>query len=183
MIHEIFSRHGSDKPTIYMPTYQRIVVPIRDIARAILEIGIHQGASLRAWAEIFPSAHIYGLDIRVPDIDLGERVTMIEGSQDDVATLQRLRGLATYDLIIDDGSHHPAHWYASYRALWPSVVRGGWYVIEDIQAPRHPGWPRGEIARMQDRVRDVLAPVIEQADDTDIDWIEAHQHIIAIRKR
>ena len=33
----------------------------------------------------------------------------------------------------DDGSHLPTHQRVSFEALWPAVVPGGLYAIEDIE--------------------------------------------------
>ena len=38
-----------------------------------------------------------------------------------------------YDIVIDDGSHVPAHVLLTFETLWPSVKEGGVYVVEDIE--------------------------------------------------
>ena len=37
-----------------------------------------------------------------------------------------------FDIVIDDGSHAPAHQVASLTALWPHVKVGGVYLVEDL---------------------------------------------------
>ena len=38
-----------------------------------------------------------------------------------------------WDIIVDDGSHDYSHIITSFEYLWPHVVDGGLYVIEDLQ--------------------------------------------------
>jgi len=37
-----------------------------------------------------------------------------------------------FDVVIDDGSHVPSHQLTSFESLWPSIVPGGFYFIEDV---------------------------------------------------
>src|SRR5712671_6209617 len=65
---EIFQERGTttDKWTVhpkYVHFYEEIFAPIRETTKSVLEIGICEGGSLRAWKEYFSDATIYGLDI------------------------------------------------------------------------------------------------------------------------
>lgn len=112
--------------------------------RKVLEIGIgyngllaetyENGASLRMWAEYFPDAEIYGLDIR-PDALVNEgRIHSVQCDQEKIASLLAARdAIGTgFDLIVDDGSHQPEHQILSACVLWPCVAPRGRYVIEDV---------------------------------------------------
>ena len=57
--------------------------------------------------------------------------TLLREIQAELASKHGVRGL---NLVIDDGSHFYHHIRASFQFLWPLVVAGGKYVIEDIQA-------------------------------------------------
>jgi hypothetical protein len=48
--------------------------------------------------------------------------------------------------VIDDGSHRPPHVIRSFGILFPMLVDGGLYVIEDIQTSYWPQW-RGSLDR------------------------------------
>ena len=108
----------------------------------ILEIGIYKGAGLRALKEYFPQAKIWAIDIDPAAVACApEGVTAIRGDQSDTAMLQHLCQVTQpcgFDIIIDDGSHMIAHQKASFAALWPYILVGGIYVIEDLETSKSP---------------------------------------------
>ena len=69
---ELGQRHGSDKLAHgYLEHYDRHFGPLRESAARVLEIGVggyrgpaRGGASLRMWADYFPSARVVGLDVQ-----------------------------------------------------------------------------------------------------------------------
>lgn len=142
-------RHGSDKfgGHLYTPTYHALFAPWRERPLRLLEIGVGGygnpragGLSLRAWAEYFPCAEITGLDIEHKTLDLPPRVRIYQGSQADTATLDRLCGeRGPFDIVIDDGSHHPGHMVTSFLHLYPRMEADGIYAIEDTQTCFHAG--------------------------------------------
>lgn len=140
----IAAKYGSDKCAWH--SYGRIYDALFEGAtvRKVLEIGIgyvgllgaayQNGASLRMWAEYFPEAEVYGLDIR-PDALINEgRIHSVQCDQGKIASLLAARDAigAGFDLIVDDGSHQPEHQILSALVLWPCVAPGGRYVIEDV---------------------------------------------------
>lgn len=151
----------------YTPDYHRMLQHRRDEKLRILEIGVGGykdkvlgGRSLRMWAEYFPHAQVTGLDICEKKLDLGPRVSIVQGSQDDAALLQRLsdeRG--PFDLVIDDGSHLVVHVLSTFETLFPLLSPDGIYAIEDVQTafwPNYGGNPEGAgtiVARMNGLVR------------------------------
>jgi demethylmacrocin O-methyltransferase len=142
-------RHGTDKwgAHFYTPVYHRLFAHLRDKPVRLLEIGIGGyeferlgGASLPMWADYFPHGRILGIDIFAKTLDLGPRVTVRQGSQDDGAFLTRMSAEhGPFDIVIDDGSHVPAHVNASFHVLFPLLADGGLYVIEDVQSTF---WPQ-----------------------------------------
>jgi cephalosporin hydroxylase len=135
---------GTDKwgTHFYTPVYHRLFAHLRDKPVRLLEIGIggYQfaklgGASLAMWADYFPHGRILGIDVFAKTLDLGPRVTVRQGSQDDAAFLTRMSAEhGPFDIVIDDGSHVPAHVTASFHILFPLLADGGLYVIEDVQS-------------------------------------------------
>lgn len=94
--------------------------------------GYKPGGSLRAWRDYFPLAQITGIDPQ-PDTQITDEwhITTHLGYStrpEDVA--RHIQG--NFDIIIDDGSHHPDDQMATLRNLWSHVRKGGLYVIEDI---------------------------------------------------
>jgi hypothetical protein len=93
------------------------------------------------WAEYFDKAKIFGIDCFEKKLQLGPRVTLLRGSQDDPGFLAKIsRDHGPFEIVIDDGSHHPAHVVASFHGLFASVSDGGFYVIEDAQAAYWPSF-------------------------------------------
>ncbi|MCA9329774.1 FkbM family methyltransferase [Candidatus Saccharibacteria bacterium] len=140
-LHEIGMRHATDKfndrhsymGESYLHIYDRYFRPIRHKVRAILEIGVLNGCSLRTWREYFPNAHIYGIDIN-PSCKSheGDRITVFIGDQNDPKFLQRVRDqIGLVDIILDDGSHITRHQIQSHQILAPMAKH--YYIIEDLR--------------------------------------------------
>lgn len=160
---EILDRHVSDKQRAngYAPIYHAIFRHLRDRPLALLEIGIgtlvdgaissmhgfdhdlpgyRPGASLRAWREYFPNASIYGVDVQPDTMIVGEpRIsTALCDSTDAKAAAAYLARTAGFDIIIDDGVHHPDLQLQTLHNFYPSLKPDGFYVIEDVQP--HGSW-------------------------------------------
>lgn len=101
---------------------------------AMLEIGIHKGNSLNMWLELFPNAHIYGMDINISDTC--ERYSIIKGDQSNPEDLNNVHSIISNKdifFINDDGSHIPEHQLLTFNTLFPTLQEGGVYIIEDIE--------------------------------------------------
>lgn len=153
---ELALKYGVDKcPQInhgYTPKYNAILNCHRSEWRSILEIGIGTvetmgpimecsgreympGASLRMWRDYFPTATIYGCDIRSDVLFEEDRIRTFYADQSSISSLEELVGrfdTQLIDLIIDDGSHAREHMATSIKTLWKYVKDGGVYIIEDI---------------------------------------------------
>jgi len=142
-------RYGCDKwgPHFYTPVYHELFSSRRELPLRLLEIGVGGhgiktagGASLVMWADYFPAAQITGIDIAEKRLPPHPRIAVFQGAQDDAALLKTVcdqRG--PFDIIIDDGSHVPKHVVATFHYLFPALLDGGIYVIEDTQTAF---WPR-----------------------------------------
>jgi hypothetical protein len=128
---EIFEKYGTDKNSTkhnYGPYYAK---HLPESPKKILEIGVLKGESIKMWHEIFPEAHIFGLDLFQdnPEPFQEDWVTWIKGSQVDYFTLHTVRELAPFDVIIDDGSHNWRDQLITFFGLWGCCDL---YVVEDI---------------------------------------------------
>jgi len=101
-------------------------------ARAVLELGVLGGASIRMWREYFDKAHIYGFDIRPWRGEKLERVTMLRGNQESRSDLSQIGQYAPFDVIIDDCGHSQRGQQISLGYLFKWVKPGGVYVMEDL---------------------------------------------------
>lgn len=155
---ESFTRYGSDKATSH--DYHRIYGRLLPDAKApykIFEIGLgstnpgilsnmgpngQPGASLRAFAECYPEAMVYGADI---DRDICFQEDRIETYWIDQTNPESFTFIADYipgdlDLAIDDGLHCPHANINSLAFMLPKLKIGGHAVIEDIGDSAIPIW-------------------------------------------
>ena len=141
---ELGRRYGSDKFTShgYHRYYTPLLQPLRNKPIRLLEVGIDRGSSLQLWLEYFPRATIYGMD-RSTESE-GERFRVYQGDQSRREDLRKVLALidGSLDIVIDDGSHVPAHQLLTFSEFFPRVSAGGIYIIEDIETSY---WSNGEI--------------------------------------
>lgn len=127
VIQSVFEKYGSDKAQHGYAKFYAKHLPANP--SRILEIGVKEGASIRAWKELFPNAEIHGLDLfkefPVPDIP---GITFHQGNQCDWRLLERLRQY-NFDIIIDDGSHNARDQMMSFYGL---AKKGCTYFFEDL---------------------------------------------------
>ena len=148
-------RHGTDKwgtKHRYTPHYARSLRHLRGETFTLLEIGIggygrdgQGGASLRMWKDFFPNATIVGLDLHDKSFVAEDRIHVYQGDQSDPAVLTRIIDEhPDLQVVIDDGSHVPAHIVATFDVLFPLLPDDGIYAIEDLQTSY---WPEygGEV--------------------------------------
>ena len=149
-ISAIMARTGTDKLTRhaydrYYDVYFKDFREKQDLT--ILEIGAQTGSSIQLWAEYFTHATAihavaYGLVNGQDPLKMVcdqyppgcSKVVIFNGDQSDPVFLQTIYSKYKYDIIIDDGSHHPAHQIISLKHLFQALNPGGLYVIEDIES-------------------------------------------------
>lgn len=135
--------HGTDKFGYhdYTPNYFALLDGWQDRPLRMLEIGVggygfedRGGESLATWRDFFPNASITGIDIQRKTMDLGPRVTILQGSQVDAEFLaQTVAEHGPFDIILDDGSHRNDHVIQTFEMLFEGLAPGGVYIIEDVQ--------------------------------------------------
>ncbi|HTW72094.1 MAG TPA: tetratricopeptide repeat protein [Acetobacteraceae bacterium] len=126
---------GTDKSSLhngYLHAYESLFHEFRDESFDLIEIGIFRGSSLALWQEYFPKARIIGVDIE-PSCKRfeGGRVIVEIGSQADPEFLAQLLRKYRPLIIIDDGSHLAPHIQIAFEHLFPGLLPGGYYVVED----------------------------------------------------
>ncbi|MDD2850977.1 MAG: hypothetical protein PHY09_03640 [Desulfuromonadaceae bacterium] len=149
ILDDIFCSYGTDKSSKvhnFSDVYHVALNPGRHEVKAVLEIGIfgstpdNAGASLKSWAEYFPNAVIYGVDLFNYSFLNTDRIKtivadqgLIPGNLDHI--IEEIGG--EIDLIIDDGSHMMHHQQTSFGYLFKYLKSGGYYIIEDLQTSYH----------------------------------------------
>lgn len=147
-IAEALNRSYSDKASFH--SYHIIYAHIfKDMnIENFLEIGLFlndlQNTDLNAWTEIFPSAKMYGGDMKTEQLFNTENIQTTYVDQNNAESLQALRNefLVEFDVILDDASHMYGSTICTFENLFPALKSGGVYLIEDCQAD-HPdinGW-------------------------------------------
>ncbi len=123
------------KPANYLELYDQYFAPFFNKKITILELGIFGGQSLAYFAKLFPKATIIGLDINPCPVSFDtKRIKTYQGSQNDPALMERIikeNNIDKFDIIIDDCSHIGTLTCDSFHLLFPHLVKGGLYVVED----------------------------------------------------
>lgn len=149
-LEELAGRFDTDKWGLfhwYTPHYEQHFRPFAHRRVRMLEIGIggyddaeSGGASLRMWQQYFRRGTVYGLDVYEKRLDV-PRVRTVRGDQNDPDFMRALGAeIGPLDIVVDDGSHLQEHVLTSFHALFPHLVDGGIYVIEDLEPSYWPGW-------------------------------------------
>lgn len=131
--------HGkvSDKWSVYLDVYERLLSPLRGDPVRLLEIGIQNGGSLEIWAKYFPSAtYLLGCDInpgcRFLQFEDPRIAVVVGDANTDHAAREISAHSAQFDIIIDDGSHRSSDIVRSFQRYFPVLSEGGIFIAEDL---------------------------------------------------
>jgi len=174
-LHELFKKYGTDKADhLYALLYEELMESRCSQPTTLLEIGVKEGNSLRAWKCYFPNSKIYGIDLVMPEDSEGFEV-FVGDQADEVFLKEVAEKIGPMDIVIDDGGHKMKEQQTSFRVLWPYVSPGGLYAIEDLRSsfvrPRTNN-PMGlittvnwltELARNLGKVRKGIGPMLHFA--------------------
>jgi cephalosporin hydroxylase len=109
----------------------------------ILELGVFQGGSMVFFDKLFEPKKIIGVELAADPIDALDAYILSEAphmkvfynsSQDDEELLKRICQQelgGQIDLVIDDASHLYEQTRKSMEVLFPRLIPGGTYIIED----------------------------------------------------
>lgn len=139
---------GSDKMSFVANRYARAYGKTLDPwiqASVVVEIGILDGSGLALWSEVFPNAHLVGIDLRrdlfdanmINLVGLGAfqrgipHVLEVDAYRPDADTLSALSSLGPVDVVIDDGPHTFDAIERMARALRPYLAENFVDIIED----------------------------------------------------
>ena len=128
---------GTDKASHHSYTlmYEPFIAQWRDVSIRLLEIGVLNGSSLLMWNNYFshPRAEFIGAGLHDPITKSLGRARVIKADQSRETDLAKLKELGPWTIVVDDGSHVPHHQLMTFQQLFPTVVPGGLYIIEDIE--------------------------------------------------
>ena len=100
-----------------------------------MELGISQGAGILSLKDYFYNSYLWGIDI--------DKNTFLKDKQIvkcDLADQLKMNSLkesakkfnTKFDLVVDDGWHHPESQINSMIAFLPYLNHNGTYIVEDI---------------------------------------------------
>lgn len=127
----------------YLPVYEEILKPYRFTNGNILEIGLFKGDSFRMWERYYClGTRHYGIDCDLkphggmadlrPLIEEGRGRVFIMDATDPIKVWQEFEGIK-FEVIIEDAGHDISQQLVMYSIFKNLLVKGGIYIIEDIQ--------------------------------------------------
>jgi hypothetical protein len=121
----------------YIPIYETYFESMLNVEN-VLEIGIHNGESLKYLSSKFPNAKIYGLDIFSKTNYDNEKIKTFLVDQEDRNSIQTFLDETNilFDLIIDDGGHTMKQQQVSFGIFFPYLKNDGIYILEDLHTSR-----------------------------------------------
>lgn len=130
------NKYNSSKPLgSYRDFLDKLFEKLKKEINTILEIGISSGAGIRSLQNYFVGSYIWGVDIdKSCFLKDTRKISFGEVDQLKISTLiKNAENFNTkFDLIIDDGWHHPEAQINSLIAYLPYLNVNGIYIIEDI---------------------------------------------------
>lgn len=206
-LNQLFVKYDCDKGQLangighnYTRHYAEVLEPLRDKPIRLIEIGVENGKSIRAWLEYFthPQTQIIGVDKNNVGFPM-PRYQFYQADQTNSASLQPLMQWAS-DVIIDDGSHTPEGTITAFETLWPFVKRGGYFIIEDLRCSYLPGYQSPGWGTQMSFVKRLLDDINAQTDykpspdcvftyptGTDggrgIEWMKFSEELCILKKR
>jgi len=153
-LEQLAIKYGTDKQESchgYIKHYFHHLQHLQSLPIAMVEFGVHKGASLMMWGEFFPHGTIYGVD----DGSSGDlkdsypdhpNIKFRYGVQTDEKLLTSLLNESPkFDICIDDGSHYSQDIIYTFMKMFYSVKSGGYYIIEDLETS-YPPYTSGDLA-------------------------------------
>jgi len=130
-------KHLTDKNTEHSyvsSVYENLFNDIQDTCTNVLEIGIHQGGSIKLWKEYFINATIYGVDNN-QNVELfkdtpDEKIKLFVNDAYSLGFVDSLPN--NFDLIIDDGPHTLDSMVRFLQYYQSKLNDNGILIIEDI---------------------------------------------------
>ena len=122
----------------YSKFYQDIFYPIKNEVLNIIEIGSFYGNASAALFFYFKKSKIYGADIN-PDMFRykGNRVESLYVNSSSLSSIKNelINKKIKFDIIIEDASHMLKDQIISLFYLFPTLNKGGYFIIEELDFP------------------------------------------------
>ena len=132
----------TDKNSIhsYLEVYEDLFSAKKNTAVNILEIGVHEGGSIKMWSDYFVNGTVYGLDtcdiqrIQISSIITQNNVKLIMNNNAyNKEFVNKYLSHLQFDFLIDDGPHTLDSMSFFIDNYTPLLKDDGILIIEDIQ--------------------------------------------------
>src|SRR5215469_6141801 len=140
LVTEVQERGGQQKQQELAHVMSIIGSPKRGV-----ELGVHDGGTLWAWAHICDK--ICGVDIdpmlcRRENLELFDRIPLYGGSCRDPEVVEKVLGHlgGNPDFIFIDANHHDEEVVANFELWWPLLEDHGWMGFHDVRMAARGGW-------------------------------------------
>ncbi|HTS24217.1 MAG TPA: class I SAM-dependent methyltransferase [Casimicrobiaceae bacterium] len=150
-LRELYAAHQgkvSDKWSLYLDVYDRVLTRHRGSAWAMVEVGVQNGGSLELWARYFPTmTALVGCDVDAACGGLAfddPRISIVVGDVNTHAAYRTIcERAAPFDVFIDDGSHNSRDIIVAFCNYFRHLAPGGTYIVEDLHCSYYPDWDGG----------------------------------------
>jgi hypothetical protein len=142
-LRKLIDNRRTDKDTLhsYLDTYEILFKDKRNTSKAVMEIGISEGGSIKLWNDYFINANIFGLDI----IKMRTSINDIKNNYPRINLLLETDAYNMdvnffknkFDIIIEDGDHVLSSQIKTINNFLPLLKEDGILIIEDIQDIEH----------------------------------------------
>lgn len=132
----------TDKNTVhsYLETYEQLFKNKKNSVVNILEIGVHEGGSIKLWGDYFVNGTVYGLDInngsciKLHDITKQANIKLFMNTDAyNKKFVNDNLSKTKFDFVIDDGPHTLDSMLFFIEYYTPLLKDDGILIIEDIQ--------------------------------------------------
>lgn len=129
---------GTDKTKDYhdyLVFYEDELARFREGNFVMFEIGVYQGGSLKMWANWFDKATVVGIDIDPASAESyrAENSHIHIGDASKAETFNAvINSYGAPTIVLDDGSHQWDHQIFALCYLWPKILPGGVFIMEDL---------------------------------------------------
>jgi hypothetical protein len=130
----------TDKNTVhsYIDLYETLLGGRKETTKAVLEVGICKGGSIKLWNDYFPNATVYGVDVMAhKDVWAGLDLPRIRlCCPKDAYSKEFIKSLGDvrFDIVLDDGPHTLVSQIAFIKSYLPLLAEDGILIIEDVQS-------------------------------------------------
>ena len=147
-INKVFSKYPNIHKLKYTNFYQRYFGNLNP--SILLEIGVAEGDSLRAWKDFFPTCKIIGIDINPLCKTENPDLNVYIGDQKDINFLTAvINEVGLPNIIIDDGGHKRSEQMETFKFIFPKLNPGSLYIIEDLQTNYLKDWNDQDLSMIE----------------------------------